>query len=265
MPKLFCSTMGCGGRFGNQLFAYAFGMGLARKLECDLYIPSNWLGRKIFKINNPVSDDIIHHGSRTSIDYIPTKSDLDQYQNIDLFGYYQYQDALDFYSRKDVLEWLQFQDWVETKFPFIFNSDIVVHKRRGDYVNLQDRYCSITDKSFTWPEQQAIDETLRECGEVTCFTELTEERPIRDEYCDKEGIGFLPDFMKMVRARTVIRSNSTFSWWPSVLSGEKVWAPVVKDKVGWQDVEFVFGNWPRFIDEKYHPFTKISDLHLKDK
>jgi hypothetical protein len=251
---LTISTLGHNGRFGNQLFQLATGLGLARKLGVDIEIPADWIGRKIFKINLPAIKQ--NPSVRAPLDFLPTEKEFSSFDRIDLYGYFQYQNAVDLYSRKDIREWFQFQDWVLKKF---HKSDktIVEHIRRGDYVSQPHLYCSISDESYKKLEEiNGWDSNL--------IQKITEENPVRDKFCESIGIGFLPDFMLMVNSDILVRSNSTFSFWGGVFSHAEVWAPLVEDKVGWQNVEFVKGNWPRFADSKHHP-VQLTDLHLREE
>ena len=251
---LTCKTMGCGGRFGNQMFALATGLGLARKLGVQLQIPADWIGRKIFKINLPGIED--KHAVQAPLDFLPTEKEFSSFDRIDLYGYFQYQEAMNLYSRKDILEWFPFQEWVLKKFPKS-NKPIIEHIRRGDYVSQPMRYCSISDESYSRLESSRG-------WNLDHIHKITEENPTKDQFCENISIGFLPDFMLMVNSNILVRSNSTFSFWGGVFSKGEVWAPLVEDKIGWQTVEFTKGNWPRFADSKYHP-VKLTDLHLREE
>lgn len=270
MNYLSIRTLGREGRWGNQLFAVAFGLGLARKFSCPLILPDDWIGRKIFKNDIPgviwesygKLQSQFHFGQlqTTYIDNIPSESQFYKSQQIDLFGYWQFQDCLDLYTEEDVRNWFKWHEWVKEKFPFTANTDIVVHKRRGDYVRQPHLYCNILNESF----DKATHLILKDSPDSRIVV-LEEENPEKDEYCDRENIGFLPDFMRMVHAKYVVRSNSTFSWWPTVFGKNQVVAPLVEDNVGWYNPEWVMGNWPRMADSKYHPNSKLTDLYLRDK
>jgi hypothetical protein len=50
------------------------------------------------------------------------------------------------------------------------------------------------------------------------------------------------DFFLMMKCKNLFRANSTFSWWAATLGDAQVFSPVVGQRTGWLDVEFVEGN-----------------------
>lgn len=65
---------------------------------------------------------------------------------------------------------------------------------------------------------------------------------------------FLPDFLTLLFARTILRGNSSLSWWAAFLSEAKIYSPVVKpkpmdkkEKFYEMETEFVEGNHPHFM------------------
>ena len=76
------------GRFGNTLFLYCLGKALARKFNTELLVPKTWIGLQIFNIEDKIVDnsEVLPN---TKFDEIP------EFDNLNLFGYYQYQDAID--------------------------------------------------------------------------------------------------------------------------------------------------------------------------
>ena len=48
-------------------------------------------------------------------------------------------------------------------------------------------------------------------------------------------------------------TGRSFSWWAGVLTNGIVYSPLVRDKTGLQNIEFVNGNWPRMVD------TSVND------
>ena len=73
------------------------------------------------------------------------------------------------------------------------------------------------------------------------------------------GLPFLEDFILMMNADVVLRANSSFSWWAATLGRGRILSPLVEDRTGMQDVEFVEGNWPKMVNSH-----NITDLQLKD-
>lgn len=264
MSKIFTlSTLSSHGRLGNNLFAYCFAKGIAKHYGWELHIPVDWFGRKIFNITDPILEFMPK--VQTPLDYIPTQADVDQYDHIDLFGYWQFQDAIDFYSKSDAKEYLQFHDWIVKEFPkgwckpeLSDGTYTAVHKRRGDYITTHaNYYCSVSDNSYA--------SVLKKLGKCPLdVVNFSEENPFQNQYCIYQDLAFLPDFVGMTQSDILVRANSSMSWWASVLGNAKTYSPVVEDKVGWNDVTFVEGNWPKMASSKIHTMSKLTDLYLKD-
>ena len=258
-------SLGSNGRFGNQLWQLTLGIALARKYNTKVEIPEDWVCRPIFA---SLPTEYVTFGFpngkteiRTPVDYIPTQADVDHYPSIDLYGYWQNQSTLDLVTKSDLLSWFRFADWVYEIFPVGFQGEeyqkelyVAIHERRGDYISqFSHVYCCISDQSY---------EIL--LGEPILTDRVNEENPYISPTLEDMNLGFMPDFMRLVNSNILLRSNSTFGWWAGVFCKGTVYSPLVEDKVGWKDVEFVKGNWPRCADSKNHPGTKLTDLYLKD-
>jgi len=236
---------------GNQLFAYVFARGYALAHGCELQIPADWWGRKVFKDADslpPISVTL----PQTERDDV-TKRPLNRWfgrTDIDINVFAQSQIYLDYYSRKQVREWLAFKPEWEQYAPHVRST--VAHYRRGDYTQEFSRYyCTVSDRSY-----------------VNAFTAHSTPWPVINIYDGwreapeslPPDLGWLQDFLIMRDAPTLLRANSTFSWWAATLGHGKVYSPVVGDKVGLQDCVFVEGNWPCTAGK----FSNQSDLHLKE-
>lgn len=253
MSLVTCRTMGCGGRFGNQLFAYAFAKGYCQKYGHTLLIPSSSILRYIFEIPEDVSDNT--HFRNTPLDKIPEGEG-----EIDLYGYYQFQEAVDFW-KNDFQTWFnlkpQWQSILSRKMGE-YNEMTVCHLRGGDYLNLTDNFCYVTPMSY-WKAIQTFDLTKQKTKWVSEYsTEIDPDVP--------GTIDFLPDFLTLVSARTLFRSNSTFAWWAATLRAawgidpaQKVYSPLVVGKFGSNLCEFTPGNHPQMAS-KNEP--NLSDLYV---
>jgi hypothetical protein len=239
-----CTTLGRFGRFGNQLFQYAFARAYAEKYDAILELPQ-WIGEKIFKnvSTRPISCSL----PRTPPDTIPWGQ-----VNIDLCGYFQTSRCFDILSNNRLREWFAFQDkWID-RFSVKIPDEIVAHRRLGDYVTLHPGvFCTVSKESYL----RIISKLGFDEGDVTW---LSEETPTKgeDEVCysrqphgiygcgfyPDKGIGFLTDFFRMINAKILLRSNSTFGFWAGFFKGHGVYSPVVGKLVGQQDVDFVEGN-----------------------
>ena len=124
-------------------------MGLARKFNCELQIPSNWIGYDIFDIPENVYSLSGSPEWQTPVDHLITEEDAVHYEIIDLLGYWQFQSALDLYSIKDVLEWLPIQDrWLDQLDPKWPKAYLCSHERYGDYVYKTNVYCCVKTPCF---------------------------------------------------------------------------------------------------------------------
>jgi hypothetical protein len=240
------------GRFGNSLFQYVFARSYAESIGAELEIPQDWVGRRIFKDINERS--ISRSLPKTELDKIPGRR-----CDIDLFGYFQYIEAFKFLSLNKIKAWLKFQDRWENLF-LSSEKYIAAHLRRGDYVStFSNIFCIVSDMSY----KNACHKFSLNYNEIVW---VSDERSRYNEMASAEGIDFLPDFFILKNSTHLLRSNSTFSWWAGTLGNAKIYSPLVEDKVGHCDVDFVEGNWPRLIDKKNnHPkHGEPGDFHIPE-
>ena len=233
------TQLGKFGRFGNQLFQYAFARAYAEKYNCTLEIPT-WIGEKIFK--NVSHPPISKHLKRTPLDEV-----LWGEVNIDLFGYFQKRHHLNLLSETKLREWFTFQDkWLE--FFINLKSYAVAHLRRGDYETLYSNiFCIVSKESY----QKAFEKFG-----IRDVVWKTEETQVKWRGLDDDLL-FLPDFFEMMQAGHLFRANSTFSFWAGFFNKNKVYSPSVGNKVGLSNVEFLEGNHPQL-------FSAHSDIVFKD-
>lgn len=110
------------GRFGNQLFQYAYARAYAESIGAELHTP-DWIGRDLFiGIDEPI---------------MKAKGDED------LVGYFQQVEHFEMLSRKKLREWFQFKNPIEVP-----SYDLIFHKRRGDYVESPNFWGVVTDSSY---------------------------------------------------------------------------------------------------------------------
>jgi hypothetical protein len=229
-----------GGRFGNQLFQYAFAKAYAEANQATLLTPK-WIGQEIFNLSDPPLDISLPY---THFDEIPNGG-----TNIVLNGYFQFQDAINFMSRSKLKSWFQMQDHWKQK--FTTHLPIAAHLRRGDYVKHNNVFCIVSENSYV----VACEKFGLDINKITWMTEETQKT--------QEHIPFLEDFVLLQNANVLLRANSTFSWWAGVLGNGRIFSPLVEDRLGIQNVEFVEGNWPRIADTR-NTHSNISDLIIKD-
>jgi len=219
------------GRFGNQMFQYAWARAYAQQYGAYL-ITSRWIGEQIF--------DLPYHESSLLSD-VPHTLPAE---------YHQDQASL-IYTRKQVKEWFRFKPEVEKILSDnVGGFQVVCHLRRGDYKDLG--YVVVSTKSY----HDAIQELHLPDGGWTHF--VSEENSYKID-----GLpDFLPDFYLMMKKSTILlRANSSFSWWAATLGDAKVYSPVIEGLEGGREqlCRFVPGNHPRFANL---PF--VTDLHLPE-
>ena len=240
MAIISISCLGRCGRFGNQLFQYAFARAYAEKYNATLQTPP-WLGQQLFKLSDPpISQKLPGYG----IDVVNWGQ-----VDIDLAGYFQGGAFSKIITRKQLRSWFVFQDWVSAfrKPP----KAISAHLRRGDYIDLQGIYCLVSKESYV----TACRKFGYDPNQITWVSEETQQRNVELE---RHGMPFLDDFLTLMDASVLFRSNSAFSWWAGTLSNAKVYSPLVSNLVGPADVDFVEGNWPTLMQ-------RYTDFHLAEE
>lgn len=238
MPVIQISCLGRQGRLGNQMHQAAFARAYAEAYHCELQIPADWRGRKLFRGWNQFAP-IDGRCPTTDLDVIPWGS-----TDIDLNGFYQNQSAIDLLDRKTLRKWFEFANPLD-----IPTSPVACHLRRGDYVR-NPCFCTVSRWSY---ERKLIKLGIDPNGPAVAWVS------------EDSGNDEIRDLHVLMHAGTLLRANSTFSWWAAVLgSNDRVFAPVVNHSTGECDVEFIEGNWPRCCDSM-NVGAKVSDLHLKEE
>jgi hypothetical protein len=236
------------GGFGNQLHQYAAARKYAALVGARLEVPSDsrWI-QTIFGFQDPVwsrelsevNDGAAGHGPTVEWGQV----------NVRLSGYFQTQEWVGRLSRRELRQWFTVRKDLVDRVCLPSNGYVAAHLRRGDYVN-HPLYCTVSERSYVRAAERLglnIDHWATQ--------ELSRPGP--------SGMEFLTDWILLMRASTLLRANSTFSWWAAALSNGDVYAPIVEDRVGEHDVEFAHGNWPRCADAA-RVGTRVDDLHLPD-
>jgi hypothetical protein len=231
------------GRFGNQLFQYAFARAYAEKHGHEFCCP-HWIGDDLFELND----------RRQDVDLLGCpEGELTGQGDVQIQGYAQNQTCIDQFSKKQVQRWFRFRPYVtgllESRLPEPPNS--VAHRRVGDYIDLG--YVVVSRESYLRAHN---DFGFGSQGFGLHFVE--EEKPTRVPPLPH----FMGDFYLMLSAQVLFRGNSSFSWWAATLGKALVFSPVITGKAGGRehDCQFIGGNHPKFADL---PF--VTDLMLRDE
>jgi hypothetical protein len=160
----------------------------------------------------------------------------------------------------------------------------VVHLRRGDvsWSTFDGHYSMVSKKSYS----NLIDKLQLNCDELIWISDDANDRtndslhkyhktdghkwsyPVGEEFMWNTPYfyDFLPDFLLMIFARTIIRGNSSFAWWAACLGDANIYSPVIKPKpvelrhkFFETDVVFEKGNHPHFVGSK-HESSAFNDI-----
>jgi len=229
------------GRFGNQMFQYAVARAYAELHQASFHTKP-WVGQKIFEL----SDQPFKQLPEVGFDELPFGK-----TNITLHGHFLFDEATKILSLQKLRQWFRLQSRWQN---LVDQKEIVAHLRWGDFAQ-SGAYCLITKESY-----------INACHKYNLnhnnLTWVGED--INNQVILNGELSFLPDFIVLMKAKTILRANSSFSWWAATLNIGSVYSPIVEARVGWNNVEFVPGNWPRIADGS--KFTcRLSDLHLAQK
>ena len=247
------------GRFGNKCFLYVFSKAYARAHGAQLLVPY-WEGCKLF-IN--ATEELITDKTpilpQTECDNV-TKRPLNRWfgkVDLDIRVFAQSQCYIDYMTRPMCREFLKLKDTWELYSPSAQGKPpySAMHIRRGDYVTpeFRDRYCEVSEDSY----KRAIKEFDIPKPVIRVSEEMSQPP---DNWPDPQ-LAWLPDFLLLRDAAHLLRANSSFSWWASVLGYGKTYSPVVGKLVGLQDVPFIESNSPTTAGV----FSNQSDLNLKEE
>lgn len=238
------STLGKNGRFGNQMYQYAFVRKYAELTKSNLETPK-WIGESIFK--NVPSNPIKTKGLKkvhTKKTYPSECCDLNT--NLDFSGQYQCQCHL-IYSREWVRNLYEYNSKTLKMLGNVELTDYVaVHVRRGDYVSLGS-YCVVSQESYEELFRQlqiSVKDVIWIYDDRDNMHSFKYPRYKCNRYDQlKNHEKMMLDFWYLQNSRILIRSNSTFSVWAGILHrGESVYSPDVGDLRGEHTVQFVKGN-----------------------
>jgi hypothetical protein len=230
------------GRFGNQMFTYAYARGYAERYGAEFQCEP-WIGSKIFLIDDkPVTDSDLPRRDENTI--TPGEAD------ICIRTYAQNQQCVT-YTRDHVKSWFVLRPEIETMLrECIERASLVAHRRAGDYFGYG--YPVVSTAAYL----NACERFGLPASQLQFVTEETalELEPFQ------QWAPFLPDFYRLMTADVLLRGNSTFSWWAATLGNHsRVFSPVIDGLEGGRehDCEFREGNSARFCNLHF-----VTDLHL---
>jgi hypothetical protein len=207
------------GGLGNQLFQVAAGYAYSRKYDKNLVLDiSKWSAHQgrcpdqyrnnlfhNFKYSTYHTRDAIPiHEKRFNYDPLPF-----QHGSVCLHGYFQSLKYFEEY-KDDFINLLNLPD-------VSVDGDVAVHIRRGDYLQFANIHLVCGTDYFTYNISKFPD------SKINIFTDSLEQ--VREEFGDGLRIvhsdSELKDLTIMSQHDNIICSNSSFSWWASLLGKKK--------------------------------------------
>lgn len=224
------------GRFGNQMFQYAFARAYADSIGATLQTEP-WVGEDIFQISHQrISQEL------------PVVSDSELVlgdADIRIEGYSQLSRCA-IYTEEQARSWFVLKPWVSDLLKKHVPVGNCSHRRTGDYVAAPYPIVSVKSYQDAW-RQYGFD-----------------DMPFVEEHSGNivDGLPeFLPDFYRLCVAPVMFRANSTYSWWAGVLNTGQVFSPEVCGlpyNIEHDNVPFRRGNYARICD-----LHMVEDICLK--
>lgn len=252
MSTITMSQFGKYGRFGNQLFEYAFLKVYARQHDADLQLPP-WVGNALFGANEPPVDVVLppfseaHTGQNWTHTQPPRGNEL---VNRDFEGYAQYHTSYlsphkeyvrDLFSPATAVQ-ERMQD-VPAALRSRGDTVVAIHLRRGDY-GRQIFYITpvqwyLEKLAQLWPtldnpvlfvatEDRSLVDAFSDYSPLTTddlgvklnaeelpeYEYLSLDRTVREPW----QLDFFPDFYTLCLCDHLLMPNSTFSFFAAMLN-----------------------------------------------
>jgi hypothetical protein len=217
------TKLGHYGRFGNQLFQYAFLRTTAQRLGVKFFCPE-WLGDRVFLLDDedersrlPQSTENVYRQPRENVGFIVSALHIED--DTEIVGYFQ---AERYFDRAAVTRWYTFRPEivgaVQRKYQHLDLAQCTgIHLRFGDkkgdplFVILPPRYYA---QALTMvPHRRHV---LVFSDEMVAAKEHL--RHVSGDFLYIEGNEDLEDLYLMSRCRDFVCSVSTFSWWGAWLN-----------------------------------------------
>lgn len=293
--KVICA--GWIGRFGNKCHSYLYGKHIEDKFGLKFYIPSKWEGSYIFEDSAPVFSPLcgrnfkyaggsendtnpfsinetiineINEETSDTIEFIDPCREKN-YTKTNVAYINLMTDAPWFFPKithEDIKKYFKFNEQV-------INSDLYkeLYDKRGTYDVAHFRRTDIAHKNYKGGHSM-----ISKSSYYSAFTRydqnpdniiwVSDEPTFGWNYAKNipkingKVIKWLPDFLKLVFARRIFRSNSSFSLFASWLGDAEVYAPVLHSYTPGKEIEvnFVKGNYPHWMAVKGVHTNYMFDL-----
>jgi len=230
------------GRFGNQMFQYAFAKAYAEKYDAKFVMQTLTNVPWAFPLLLPSVFDIKEE-TTTRSDLPRTGWNETPFGKTDIcfVGHCQTQRHVGIMGKHRAQEWFNLKPIWRKKFACLFaeGPKVACHVRQGDYLVCKNTLCAVTEESYV----RALNQFGFAKEQVVWVRE--------DEVQPDSELEAAADFLTLQSAKNLFRANSTFSWWAGALGSGKVYSPVVNYMhYGLQTVPFVEGNHPRMANDE---------------
>ena len=220
------------GGLGNRMFQYAFARGYAERHKLELRCDPSVLN-KIFELPDyAAADQTMIELPNVSVD------EWDGASRLTITGMGQHQKCLNFYTRTQVRSWFKLRPKYAELVKDVPVMELVANLRRGDYcfacnpfvvvseqsyLNCCDKYGLPKEKIFWLDGEQHY--RIPQIPVEKPWIELSDEEQGKTRGTNSR-MDFLPDLALMMRAKILLRSNSTFAWWAATLGdNDRVFSP----------------------------------------
>ena len=220
------------GGVGNQLFQIAAAFAHAKDVNTDFAINYNMQHCMIQgKVPSSYKDSLYKNISQTS--YIPSKifsekgfaySPIPQDDDLVIDGYFQ--SAKYFYKYENELKNLinfpnAIKDKIDEKLSFFPGIKIMLHIRRGDYINHSNIH-NVIDIDWYAKILNSLETSNKKIFVCTDSPDIVfKEIGSKFEYIFVNSKDELSDLYCLSRGDYIVGSNSTFSWWAAWLGNHK--------------------------------------------
>ncbi len=234
------------GGFGNQLFQYAFGYVNAKKLKTFFYIDKgeNFKLNKYFKLRdfdnfyNELSSVCYKIKDRLGFIKIYNWEDVERNQpnyyinqirnNIYYHGYFQSESFFQGYY-KDLVKLFEVKKEYKLQFDkkyatfFKENRVVVVHVRRGDYVDFGNEILGGRNMILPNSYYKNSLNQIKDLKDYKIIFVSDDIDYVKNEFGESSNHFFesnseIVDFQILLNADKIIMANSSFSWWASFLN-----------------------------------------------
>lgn len=214
------------GRFGNQLFQYAFLRTQAERLGVKFYCPK-WIGDEIFSLND--KDIRVDKSNGLNVVFIEKsredydRSNLKLEDNTEILGNFESEKNFD---NTQARIWYSFREdkivGIKEKYKDIdFSNSIGIHLRLGD--KLLNKMFS---KLYFVPRINYYLKSIKKIGNYKNLLIFSDNIDIAKEYFRKTNLNLIfiegnqdwEDLYLMSKCRDFICGNSTLSWWGAWLN-----------------------------------------------